>query len=164
MNPKRESGYRVGIVNPLTLVGNEITAILRQRSFPYAKAMLLDSSGQEAGALTDIGDEPAVVTPVSADELEDLDVVFFCGPAEANRDWIGRAEEDDFVAIDLSQPSTVEDGRVVVAGVNLEEVAPSDRLIVSPHPVAIPLILVLHQIESIAPVASCTATVIQPSS
>ncbi|HUP45525.1 MAG TPA: Asd/ArgC dimerization domain-containing protein [Thermoanaerobaculia bacterium] len=164
MSPKHESGYRIGIVNPLTLVGAEVTSTLRERSFPSAKIALLDSTGKGTGTLTDVGDEPAVVTAVSAEELEDLDVVFFCGPAAGNREWIDVAEEAAFVAIDLSQPSTIEDGRLAVAGVNLDSVTPSDRLIVSPHPIAIPLTLILHQIESVAPVAACTATVIQPAS
>ena len=164
MNPKNPRGYRLGIVNPLTLVGNEIKTILRERSFPFAKVVLLDSTGEAAGALTEIGDEPAVVTAISDDELEDLDLVFFCGPAEGNREWIQRAGTDNFVAIDVSQPSTVEDGRLVVAGVNLDDLDPGERLLISPHPVTIPIALILRQIEQVAPVAICTATVVQPAS
>jgi aspartate-semialdehyde dehydrogenase len=160
---KNPTGYRLGIVNPLTLVGNEIKTILRDRSFPFAKLTLLDSTGKAAGALTDVGDEPAVVAAVSDIELEDLDLVFFCGPPSANHDWIERHREDKFIAIDLSQPSSVEDGRLVVAGVNLDDVA-GETLIVSPHPIAIPIALVLHQIESLSEVEFCTATVIQPAS
>src|SRR6267143_6309116 len=107
---KSPQGYRVGIVNPLTLVGNEIKTILRERSFPFAKLVLLDSTGKATGALTDVGDEPMVVTAISDDELEDLDLVFFCGPAGGNREWIERAGDDRFIAIDLSQPSAVVDG------------------------------------------------------
>ena len=33
-HPKSEAGLRIGIVNPLTLVGNEIKTILRERAFP----------------------------------------------------------------------------------------------------------------------------------
>jgi aspartate-semialdehyde dehydrogenase len=164
MNPKHPAGYRVGIVNPLTLVGNEIMTILRDRAFPFAKIVLLDSTGTAAGAITDVGDEPAIVTAASDDELEDLDVVFFCGPPAANREWIERHADDAFVAIDLSQPTTAEDGRLAIAGINIEEISESDRVIVSPHPIAIPIALILHQIASIARIASCTATVIQPAS
>jgi len=161
---KNPNGYRIGIVNPLTLVGNEIKSILRERSFPAAKVMLLDSTGAATGALTEVGDEPAVVTAVSDDELEDLDLVFFCGPAENNREWLLRADDDAFYAIDLSQPSTVENARLAVAGVNLDDVGESDRVVVSPHPVAIPIALVLHQIEQLGRVELCTATVVQPAS
>lgn len=163
-HPKSAAGYRVGIVNPLTLVGNEVKTILRERSFPFAKLVLLDSTGKSAGALTEANDEPAVITAVSDDELEDLDLVFFCGPAASNREWIERYREDDFIAIDLSQPSALENGKLAVAGVNLENITSEDHLLISPHPVAIPIALVLHQIETLSKVELCTATVVQPAS
>src|SRR3954447_11673631 len=144
IDPKSAAGYRLGIVNPLTLVGTEIQSILRERNFPSEKVMLLDSTGTATGALTAIGNEPAVVLPVSDDELEDCDVVFFCGPAEGNREWIQRYEDDKFVAIDLSQPSST-DGKLAVAGVNLESIGSDDHLLVSPHPIAIPIAIILQQ-------------------
>src|SRR5512142_625989 len=145
-HPKSKTGYRLGIVNPLTLVGNEITTILRDRAFPYDKIVLLDSTGQKAGALSEVGDEPAFVAPVSDDELEDLDLVFFCGPPAGNREWLERHGQDGFIAVDVSQPSTAEEGKLVIAGINLEDVAGGDALLVSPHPIAIPLALILHEI------------------
>jgi aspartate-semialdehyde dehydrogenase len=163
-HPKSPAGYRLGIVNPLTLAGNEIKTILRERAFPFAKVVLLDSTGKAAGALTEVGDEPAVVSPISDDELEDLDLVFFCGPAAGNGEWIARHEEDEFIAVDLSQPSTAADGKLAIAGVNLEEIDERDDALISPHPVAIPIALILHQIESLSPIETCTATVIQPAS
>jgi aspartate-semialdehyde dehydrogenase len=163
-HPKSSAGYRLGIVNPLTLVGNEIKTILRERAFPFAKVALLDSTGAAAGALTEVGDEPAVVSPITDIELEDLDLVFFCGPAAGNREWIAHHDEGDFIAIDLSQPSTAQDGKLAVAGVNLDDIDAEDTLLVSPHPVAIPIALILHQIERLSPIESCAATVIQPAS
>jgi aspartate-semialdehyde dehydrogenase len=164
IEPKHPSGYRLGIVNPLTLVGAEIQSILQQRSFPFERVVLLDSTGQATGLLTEIGDEPAIVLAISDDDLEDCDIVFFCGPAEGNRDWIQRFHDDNFVAIDVSQPSSAADGTLAVAGVNLEEIAAGDRLLISPHPVAIPIAIILHQIERISHVEMCTATVVQPAS
>ena len=55
-------------------------------------------------------------------------------------------------------------GKVAVAGVNLEDVTSKDRLIISPHPVAIPIALILNQIETLSRVEICTATVVQPAS
>ena len=164
MKPKSSAGYRLGIVNPLTLVGNEIKTLLRERAFPAATVLLLDSSGKNVGAVTEGVDEAAVVTAVSDDELEDLDLVFFCGPPDANREWIDRYAEDNFLAIDVSQPSTIESGTLAVAGVNLEQITEGDRLLVSPHPVAIPLALLLQQVSTLSRVESCTATVVQPAS
>lgn len=163
MQPKRETGYRLAIVNPLTLVGNEIKTVLRERSFPFEKVTLLDTTGEAAGAITEVGDEPAVVAPVSEIELEDCDIVFFCGPPAGNRQWIERAKSDKFVAIDLSQPSMAAEGTIAVASLNLDG-APDSSVFISPHPVAIPIALILHQIEQLSPIERCSATVIQPAS
>jgi aspartate-semialdehyde dehydrogenase len=161
--PKSSAGFRLGIVNPQTLVGNEIKNILRERAFPFAKVTLLDSTGKAAGTLTEVGDEPAVVSPVSDDELEDLDLVFFCGPAEGNREWIERHSDDNFIVIDVSQPST-SDGKLVIAGINLESVTADNTTLISPHPVAIPMALILHQVKKLSRIEMCAATVIQPAS
>ena len=163
-HPKSAAGYRLGIVNPLTLVGNEIKTILRERAFPFAKVALLDASGKSAGAITEVGDEPAVVASVAQEGLDDLDLVFFCGPAESNREWIARHGEDDFIAIDLSQPTTTDEGKLAVAGVNLETLGQGDDVLISPHPVAIPIALILHQIATLGAIERCTATVVQPAS
>lgn len=162
-HPKSPSGHRVGIINPLTLAGNEIKTILREHAFPFGHITLLDSTGKDAGALTDIGDEPAVVTPISAAELDDLDLVFFCGPPESNREWIERAERS-YVVVELSQPSAIESGTLAVAGINLEALDERETTLISPHPIAIPIALLLHQIEKAASVEFCTAAVVQPAS
>jgi len=163
VTPKSSAGLRLGIVNPLSLVGNEIKSILRERAFPFDRIVLLDSVGTDAGSLTDVNDEPTVVTAISSVELEDLDLVFFCGSPEANREWIARHAEDHFVAIDLST-QTPEDARLVIAGVNLEEITSADTLLASPHPIATPIVLILHQIEMLSHVDFCAATVVQPAS
>jgi aspartate-semialdehyde dehydrogenase len=167
-HPKSPNGYRLGIVNPLTLVGNEIKTILRERAFPFAKVALLDSTGDAAGALTEIAQQAAVVAPIAQEGLDDLDLVFFCGPAAKNREWIARHEDDDFIALDLSQslsqPATADDGKLAIAGLNLDGVDATDGVLVSPHPVAIPIALILHQIATLSPIELCTATVIQPAS
>lgn len=163
-NPKFAAGHRIGIVNPLTLVGNEVKTILRERSFPFDRLVLLDSTGKEAGSLTEAGEEPAVVTAISDDELEDLDLAFFCGAPDANREWLLRAADDKFLAIDLSQPSTAEAGRVAIAGLNLDELETSETTFVSPHPIAIPIALLLGQLGTVEAIESCAATVVQPAS
>ncbi|HEY2322790.1 MAG TPA: Asd/ArgC dimerization domain-containing protein [Thermoanaerobaculia bacterium] len=159
---KHPAGYRLAIINPLTLIGNEIKTILRERAFPFDRVVLLDTTGQAAGALTDVGDEAAVVTAASAVELSGVDLAFFCGPAAGNREWL--EGDNDYIAIDLSQPTTLEDGTLAIAGVNLDSIDASDRKLVSPHPIAIPIALILHEIEKVAKVELCTATVVQPAS
>lgn len=158
-------GLRIGIVNPTTLVGREIKTILHDRGVPYARIELIDTTGQGAGSLTEVDDEAAVVVAVSDEVFEDLDLVFFCGSAESNARWIGMRGKGRYVAVDLSQPSSVSDeGVAVVAGVNLHELSDETRLIISPHPIAIAATLVLHQIARIAPVRLAAINVIQPAS
>jgi aspartate-semialdehyde dehydrogenase len=159
---KHPAGFRLAIINPLTLVGAEIKTILRERAFPFDKVVLLDTTGEAAGALTDVGDEAAVVTAASAEELADADLVFFCGPPAGNRQWI--EGENDYVVVDLSQPTAAEDGKLAIAGINLETIDATDRKLVSPHPIAIPIALILHEIEKVAKVELCMATVVQPAS
>jgi aspartate-semialdehyde dehydrogenase len=163
-HPKSPSGLRLGLVNPMTLVGNEIKMILRERGFPFRDLVLLDSSGQSAGALTEMDQEPAIVAPVSREGLDNLDLVFFCGPPATNREWIERHREDAFIAVELSQPTSVEEGRLAVAGLNIDQLSGEDEVIISPHPIAVSMALILHQVASLSEVESCTATVIQPAS
>jgi aspartate-semialdehyde dehydrogenase len=105
-----------------------------------------------------------VVAPVAQEGLDDLDLVFFCGPAASNRDWIARHAEDGFIAVDVSQPTSSDEGKLAIAGVNLETIDAGDDVLISPHPIAIPIALILHQIATLSPVESCTATVVQPAS
>ena len=80
-------------------------------------------------------------------------------------DWLDPDNRDDrFIVIDASQPSTIADGTLGVAGINVEEIAAGEKLIISPHPVAIPIALILHQIGTLSIVEICTATVVQPAS
>lgn len=163
-NPKSSAGYRLGIVNPLTLAGTEISSILREHSFPYAKLSLLDSTGDAEGALTEVAEEAAVVKPIAQEGLEGLDLVFFCGPSEKNQEWIARHQEDGFIAVDLSYPSHADEGRLTVAGLNLDDLRADERHLVSPHPAAIPLALILDTMGKVAPVEACTASVVKPAS
>lgn len=158
-------GYRVGIVNPTTLIGKELATILEERGFPYAKIDLIDDTGDADGALTEIGGAAAVVTEASADSFAGLDVVFFCGPAEQNARWIARHDEDGFIAIDLSDSAAVpEESLPVVAGVNSDAIGTETGVILSPAAFALPLILVLDALRKAFPVESAVATVTRPAS
>jgi aspartate-semialdehyde dehydrogenase len=160
----RAAGYRLSIVNPLTLVGGELKSILHDRGLPHQRISLLTSLEEEAGALTEgVDEEAAFVQRISELELEGEDLVFFCGSAEGNRPWIERSGELGFIAVDLSQPAA-SDGIPVVAGINTTEVPSLDTVVISPHPVATPLILLLAPLRKRVPVELCAVTVIQPAS
>lgn len=161
---KSSKGFRLGIVNPTTLVGGEVKAVLEEGGFHYDQVDLLDATGEDVGALTEIAEEAAVVQPISVADLEFLDIVFFTGSSEVNEKWIQAAEDANCLSIDLSDATGVRDGMPVVAGVNSDSIVQDTGRITSPHPAAIPLILVLDRIATISPVAHGAATIIQPAS
>lgn len=159
-----KSGLRIAIVNPTTLVGNEIKTILRERKVMYSHLALLDSTGERVGAITELNDEAALVGQLTEDSLSDVDLVFFCGAGQANEPWLERREGDRFVAIDLSQPSAAHEAPVVIAGLNDERLTEATELVVSPHPITIPLVIILQQIRKRFEVELCAVSVIQPAS
>lgn len=163
--PKSKNGYRVAVVNPQTLVGNELKLLLHDRGVHFAGIRLLDSTGENEGALTDLGDEAAVVSEIADSELDDLDVVFFCGDAEKNAPWVAKAESLGFLAIDLSRGARDESGDTpLVASLNSGLSARETGVVVAPHPITVPLALVVDRVRSLSPIEYCTATVIQPAS
>lgn len=142
-------GVRIAVVNPLTIVGRELISILHERGIAYLKIELFDSTGTEKGTLTEIASEPAVVQELLPGALEGLDLVFFCGPHEANQQWIAGAGGEGFRAIDLSERSeSAFDGVCVVAGVN-EADSDSSSTIVSPHPITVPIVTVLSMLADL---------------
>jgi aspartate-semialdehyde dehydrogenase len=61
-------------------------------------------------------------------------------------------------------PDGEREGLPVVAGVNSDSIVQDSGRIVSPHPAAVPLILVLDRIRALSPIVSGTATIIQSAS
>lgn len=163
MKGPRFESLRLGIVNPLTLVGRELTSILHERGIPFAKIELFDSSGADKGALTEVASEPAIVSELAPGSLEGLDIVFFCGPYSFNHPWIDRAEADGFIAIDLSQPTTLEaDGLPVVAGVS-DTPEKKETTIISPHPMVPPVVSLLAALSDLT-LELAAVSAVQPAS
>lgn len=162
---RREGGYEIGLVNPLTLVGKEIREILRERGLPVAGIALIDTTGEQQGTLTEDGEEAALIVPATEDAFAPLDIVFFCGNRDANEQWIERRVEDGFLAIDLSRPAPHDgEGVTVVADVNSHDLSEETTLIVSPHPVAVPIAILVDRLSRELSLRLCAATVVQPAS
>jgi len=165
MIPKSSLGFRLAIVNPLNLVGEELRTILRERAIPLMKVELLDATGTAGGALTEVNEEAAYVHEIAEGSLEEIDVAIFCGTPESVDPWISRYEDEGFIAIDLTQPSTVaDDGVLVVADLHPEALSSGPRLIVSPHPISVALSLILGSIERVAQLELAAASVVEPAS
>jgi len=162
---RREGGYAIGVVNPLTLVGKEVRHMIRERGLPCSAMALIDSMGTAEGTLTEEESEAVIVTPASPEAFSTLDIVFFCGDAEANEEWIDRRVDDGFLAVDLCQPPAIEaEGIQVIADVNLDVLTEDTTLIVSPHPMTVTLATLLDRIARRHPIELCAATIIRSAS
>ena len=159
----RRPGFRIAIINPLTLVAKEIQAILNERGIPYSQMELVDTMGESAGALTEVNDEAAFVSEANDASFVGLDLAFFTGSATQNEGWLQRATDEGAIVIDLSTPAQAGDGVVVVAGVN-ENQLEQGVSVRSPHPISVPLILMLQQLLRETEVQLMAVSAIQPAS
>ncbi len=158
-------GYRIGIINPTTLVGKEILSVLRERGFPAEEVRLLDTAGASEGTLMEGPAEPLVVRPADEQEVDGLDLVFACGRAAETERWIELRTAHGFVVIDLTQPSLHhESGPESVAGLNTEAIDDDTSLIVSAHPITAAIALVTSPIAEAFEIEMCVATVVEPAS
>lgn len=157
-------GYRVGVFGALTLHGKELVGILRDRIFPVASLALLTDDEEEAGTLAEGVLEPAFLRMASREVLEGLDMIFFCGDPETAARWIPLRDELSFTAIDLTQPSAFSNEvEARVAGIGSGEL-PTGDLVVSAHPVAAMICLILEPLLRHSTIEFFTASVILPAS
>lgn len=158
-------GYRIGIINPTTLVGKEILSILRERGFPAEEVRLLDTAGVGEGVLMEGPSEPLVVRPADEHEVEGLDLIFACGSSAETERWVDLRDAHGFIVIDLTQPSVHRgSGTESVADINTELIDDETSLIISPHPVTTALALALAPIADAFEIELCVATVVEPAS
>lgn len=98
----RPWGMKVAVVEPTTLLGKDVRAVLSERSFPAAKTLLFHAASVREAILA-AGDEEdtEIVAPLENDSLEGCQVAFLCGGGDALREFVG-VRTDSCLAIDLS--------------------------------------------------------------
>jgi aspartate-semialdehyde dehydrogenase len=88
--------YRVGLEGASTLLGKEILAALKTRSFPVSYVVGLEGSGEEVEPpILNIGDDPIPVIQESANERAECNIIFRAGrrfPGAAKPDGSGLEE------------------------------------------------------------------------
>lgn len=102
MATSRPWGLRVAIVEPTTLLGRDVRAVLSERSFPVEKLRLFHAAGSPEGLIS-AGDEDELefVSPLETDSLEECHIAFLCGGGAALEAFLA-ARTDSCLAIDLS--------------------------------------------------------------
>jgi aspartate-semialdehyde dehydrogenase len=95
-------GLSVAVVDPGTLVGRDVKAILRERGFPAAHLHLFQSDDPSSGLLTEDDGEAAYVAALEPDSLSTCQIAFFCGSPAATTRFLSVRSSDTCFAIDLS--------------------------------------------------------------
>jgi aspartate-semialdehyde dehydrogenase len=129
---------------------------------------LIASDDEAPGALTRVGDEPTVVTGLTAESLADARAVILAGSAESSRlalELLG--DPPDAAIIDLTASAEERpDARLRAPAVESEvEEDPADAAVhVIAHPAAIALALFLRRLHANDPIRSSVIQVFAPAS
>ena len=158
----KTAGPSVALVEPTTLLGRDVKAVLKERGFPAAKVLLFHQTPQPGGILTADDDEVAFVAPLTPDALETCGIAFLCGSAADTERFLA-TRTDSCLAIDLSGARRT--GPLAVPSeVGAPRALPSGNVLVAPHPVAFVLAEAIAVVDALAPVAEATAAIDRPAS
>ncbi len=157
-----KAGLSVALVEPTTLLGRDLRAVLKERHFPAANVHLFHQAPDGGGILTGDDDEAAFVAALTPDALETSAVAFFCGRAADTERFLA-ARKDSCLAIDLAGARNA--GPLAVPSAEGGRGAlPAGNVLILPHPVAFVLAEAIAAVDAIAPVADATAAIDRPVS
>ncbi len=155
-------GVSAAIVEPTTLLGRDVRAVLKERRFPAAHVHLVHQGAESGGLLTDDDDEAAFVAPLTPDSLETCAVAFFCGRAADTERFLA-SRTDSCLVIDLSGARG--SGPLAVPSEEGEpRPLPAGGVLVLPHPVAFVLAEAFATVDAHARVREATAAIDRPAS
>jgi aspartate-semialdehyde dehydrogenase len=164
--------YRIAIVGAASIRGKQLNEALAESSFAAAEFLLMDD--QEAlGQLEAVGDEMTFIQSISADSFERVDFTFFAGPPELTRRHWQAAQRAGSSLVDLSgalegQPGVLVCAPWVQEAMGETAVASSPNLhtpaVVSAHPAALVLALLLERLQHAGAIRQVSATVLEPAS
>ncbi|MGZ5430811.1 MAG: hypothetical protein ACXWEX_05375, partial [Thermoanaerobaculia bacterium] len=140
------SGLVVALVEPTTLLGRDVRAVLTERKFPASRVHLFHQAAGDTGLLAAADDEVAFVAPLTDDALETSRIAFLCGSAAETARFLA-TRTDGALAIDLSG---VRNGQALVVPSEGGEsrTLPSGNLFLTPHPVAFVLAETIRLVET----------------
>jgi aspartate-semialdehyde dehydrogenase len=158
----KAAGLAVALVEPTTLLGKDVKAVLKERAFPATKIHLFHQTPQPGGILTADDDEVAFVAPLTPDALETCRIAFLCGSAADTERFLA-TRTDSCVAIDLSGARR-KGALAVPSEAGAPHALPAGNLLVAPHPVAFVLSEAIAVVDALSPVAEATAAIDRPAS
>lgn len=152
----------VALLDPTTLLGKDVRAVLAERGFPASRISLFHTRGSE-GLLAEEDGEAAFVAPATPDALETADVAFLCGKAADTARFLETRTSDRCLAIDLSG---LRSGGVFARPDDSPTAPPlpEGNLYLTFDPVAAVLAEAIAVVDALVPVAALTAAVDRPAS
>jgi aspartate-semialdehyde dehydrogenase len=162
MPAARAWGLKVGVVEPTSLVGRDVRAVLVERRLPVEKLELFHASPDREGLLT-AGDEEELefVAPLEPDSLDGCQVAFLCGGGEALARFLA-ARADGCLAIDVSGLRS--GGPFVLPHEDSGELLPPGNLFLTRDPTAYVLWKALRILGGLGALSGVTAAVDRPVS
>src|SRR3984957_13987895 len=164
------TNYRIAIVGAASIRGKQLNEALAESTFGSAEFALMDDQ-QALGQLEAVGDEVTFIQPITADSFTRIDFTFFAGSAELTRRNWQAAQRAGSSIIDLSGALEGEAGVLVCAPwvqETMGEGAGSPNLhtpaVVSAHPAALVLALLLERLQRAGAIRQASATVMEPAS
>src|SRR5277367_3214765 len=164
--------FRIAIVGAASIRGKQLNEALSESGFAASEFLLMDD--QEAlGQLEAVGDEITFIQPITADSFERVDFTFFAGAPELTRRHWQAALRAGSSIVDLSGGLEGEPGVLVCApwlqeamGEAAVAIAPNlhTPAVVSAHPAALVLALLLEGLQHLGAIRSVSATVLEPAS
>jgi aspartate-semialdehyde dehydrogenase len=159
----------IALIGADTLLGREIRDIVATSSADIDLRLVADIE-EVAGALTRVGDEPAVVSGLTAESLDGARAIFLAGSADASRKALElAADEPDTTIIDLTgaaedRPEARLRAPLVESTEDGDEGEYESAVQVIAHPAAIALALFLRRLHLIEPVRSSVIQIFAPAS
>jgi aspartate-semialdehyde dehydrogenase len=166
------TNYRIAIVGAASIRGKQLNEALSESGFATAEFALMDDQ-QALGQLEAVGDEITFIQPITAGSFEGIDFTFFAGTGELTRRHWQAAQRAGSSIVDLSGALEGEAGVLVCApwvqeAIGEAAVAGAPNLhtpaVVSAHPAALALALLLERLQRAGAIRQVSATVMEPAS
>jgi aspartate-semialdehyde dehydrogenase len=159
----------IALIGSESLLGREIRDIVATSESGIDLRLIADTE-EVAGALTRVGDEPAVVGGLTAESLAGARAVFLAGSDASSQKALALLEhEPDVTIIDLTgaaeeRPDARLRAPLVESAEDLDEDEFNSAVQVVAHPAAIALALFLRRLHSVDPVRASVIQIFAPAS
>lgn len=139
----------IGIIGATGAVGKEILNLLESRNFPLT-GLHLFASPRSLGISLSFRGENIPVKQLTAHDLENIDIAFFCAGSSVSKEWIPQALERGCLIVDSSSAFR-KDPKIplVILEINAHAIQSADRLISSPNCAATILLMPLFPLHRI---------------